>query len=129
MNIPSVVVTEDMSPVEKNAAVERGIAIELANMAGTAGWKLLVAGLEQKVERLIGELTSSVHDLDVRAEDRKRGEIAAYRDVLASVGKSEATAKRLEQQAANHKEQANERAAAAAEPAGNPFRDLPGFNV
>lgn len=125
MNIPSIVITDDMSPVEKAAAAERGIALELAGMAETIGWQMLTKALAAKIERLVGELTSTVHELDARAEDRKRGEIAAYRDVIASVEKSEATARRLEQQAANHKEKSHERAAAERDV--NPFRDFPGF--
>lgn len=126
MNIPSVVVTEEMTRAEQNAAVEAGIALELKMMAETIGWKLLIEGLGAKIERLVGEITSSHTVLEARVEDRKRGEIAAYRDVIASVAKTEASARRLEEQAAKQKER--DHVPAAAGPAdGNPFRDLPGF--
>lgn len=112
MRLPSVVITEGMSEQEKRAAVERAILIELQAVSETAGWEMLMGGLQQKHDRLTADLTDATKVLDPRVEDRMRGEIAAYRDVLQSVQKAEARVALLDQTAATIKEQERERDAA-----------------
>ena len=112
MRLPSVVITEGMNEQEKRAAVERAILIELQAVSESDGWQMLVGGLQQKHDRLMADLTDATKMLDPRVEDRMRGEIAAYRDVLQSVQKAEARVALLDQTAATIKEQERERDAA-----------------
>ena len=112
MRLPSVVITEGMNEQEKRAAVERAILIELQAVSESDGWQMLMGGLQQKHDRLMADLTDATKMLDPRVEDRMRGEIAAYRDVLQSVQKAEARVALLDQTAATIKEQERERDAA-----------------
>lgn len=125
MKLPNVVITSDMSPVQRAAVVEAGIAIELEAMSNTLGWQMLVDALDGKVAALIDEITSSSKELEYREEDRKRGQIAAYRDVIASVEKARGRQERLEKRA-EAATAAKERQQHGSE-ADDGFGDFPGF--
>lgn len=107
MNLGEVI-TPDMSDLEKRLAVERAIYAELQVVAETRGWQMLMEGIQLKIQQRTEDLTLASKILDPREEDRKRGEIAAYRDVLESVEKAAANVALSEQQAANIKEQQRE---------------------
>lgn len=128
MNLATtVIITDEMTQEEKAAAVARHLADAYATVTKTPEWSLMAGGLERKVEKLAAELASTAGDLTQRQEDRLRGQIAAYRDVLAIDKKAEMLAGQLEAQAATTKERADARERAERGDYGGELGGLPGF--